>query len=444
MNRNTKSPDCLSIRSSRLPPRRERRARRRSQGGFTLVELLVAVTAGLLVSAAAFLLARNATRFFQHEARISSAQLSAVMGVERVLADIDRAAFLSTPNIQTNPRRCPQGASIPNGPQGMSRLAGIQIENGGSISGGNTLAQSVANGMSPDRITIGGSFDNNEAFPVSNVAPGAGGNFTIYLQREAHEMKRSVAAGKDLAKIFRAGRMLRFVDASAAREYYGIISGFDPLNVAVQVAASPLMPNKLGVFTCGLGLGSDTGGVVNPVSRVRYDIRSLANHPTYKKLVEAVSTDATGDAGRSELVRVELDADDNEIPETIELVAEYAVDLKFGLTAFGRGALPPSELSACSTVPGTDVYNCPIPMAPQVYTALAGPVTGGARPELIRSIQVRLATRARAPDRESDLGAGPDGRKYRFKLDLPGTPVPKFARMRTIYAEKYLRNQERQ
>jgi hypothetical protein len=419
-----------------------RRLNRNRAGGFTLVELLVAVTAGLLVSAAAFLLARNATSFFQHEARISSAQLSAVMGIERVLADIDRAAFLSTPNIQTNPRRCPQGVGVPNGPPGMTRLAGVSIENGGSISGGNPLAQSVANGMSPDRITLGGSFDNNEAFPVSNVAPGAGGNFTIYLQREAHEMKRAVAAKTDLTKVFRAGRMLRFVDASAAREYYGIISGYDPLNVAVQVAASPLMPNKLGVFTCGLGLGSDTGGIVNPVSRVRYDIRSLAAHPTYKNLVAAVSTDASGDAGRSELVRVEVDVNDNELPDTLELVAEYAVDLKFGLTVFARDALPPSELSACSSLPGTDVYTCPIPMPPQVYTAVAGPVMGGARPELIRSIQVRLATRARAPDRASDLGSGPDGRKYRFQLNLPGTPVPKFARMRTIYAEKYLRNQE--
>ncbi len=430
-----KTRDRASIRS------RSRRGRRRDRG-FTLVELLIAVTAGLLVSGAAFILARNATRFFQHEARISSAQLSAVMGMERLLADIDRAAFLSTPNIHTNPKRCPQNVGVPNAAQGMTRLAGVSLENGGSVYGANPLAQSVANGMSPDRITIGGSFDNNEAFPVSNVAPGAGGNFTIYLQREAHEMRRALAAGKDLAKSFRAGRVLRFVDASAAKEYYGIISGFDPLNMAVQVAASPLMPNKLGVQTCGLGLGSDTGGVVNPVSRVRYEIRSLANHPTYKNLVAAVSAEASGDAGRSELVRVELDANDGEMPDSLELVAEYAVDLKFGLTVFAQGTIPPSELSACATLPGTDVYTCPIPMPPQVYAAVAGPVTGGARPELIRSIQVRLATRARAPDRDADLGAGPDGRKYRFKIDLPGTPVPKFARMRTIYAEKYLRNQE--
>ncbi|NUQ74337.1 MAG: prepilin-type N-terminal cleavage/methylation domain-containing protein [Polyangiaceae bacterium] len=430
-----KSPDCHSIRSNF--PRRRPDAR-----GFTLVELLIAVTAGLLVSAAAFLLARNATRFFQHEARISSAQLSAVMGMERLLADIDRAAFLSTANIQTSPKRCPQGIGVPNGPQGMMKLAGISLENGGSITGANPLPQSVANGMSPDRITIGGSFDNNEAFPVSQVTPGAGGNFTIHLQRESHEMKRALAAGKDLAKIFRAGRMLRFDEVALAHEYYGVISGYDAVNAAVQVASSPLMPNKLGMFTCGLGLGSNTGGLVSPVSRVRYDIRSLAAHPTYKTLVAAVSADASGDAGRSELVRVELDPDDNEIPDTLELVAEYAVDLKFGLTVFTRDKIAPSDLNACSSVPGTDVYNCPIPMAPQVYTAVAGPVTGGAQPELIRAIQVRLATRARAPDRESDLGGGPDGRKYRFQISLPGTPVPKFARMRTIYGEKFLRNQE--
>ena len=131
------------------------------------------------------------------------------------------------------------------------------------------------------------------------------------------------------------------------------------------------------------------------------------------------------------------------MPATLERIAEYAVDLKFGATAFTRGAAsPPEALALCSTTPGTDVYHCPIPMPPDAYKKLAGAAHEGAAPELLRALQVRLAVRSRAPDRDADLGTGPDGRKYRFRIDLPGSPVPKFARLRTLYAEKYLRNQE--
>jgi hypothetical protein len=418
--------------------------RRRRGRAFTLVELLVAVTAGLMVSAAAFILARNATRFFQHEARVSSAQLSAVLGMERLLADIDRAAFLSTTNIQTTPKRCPKGVGLPSMPKGLESLAGIAIERAGSIHSGNPLTQSVDNGLEPDRITIGGSFDNNDIFPVSAIDAGAGGGFTIWLEATSHEMQRAIAAGQNLTDTFRAGRILRVAEPEKSTEYYALIAGYDPITKSLQVSASPLMPWKPGFGTCGLG-GLGTLLTVNPVSRVRYEIRSLKGHERYKELVKPLSSEASGDDGRSELVRVELDGEGEEIPESLELIAEYAVDLKFGLTAFTRGSqypAAPPELDACSTSPGTDVYHCPIPMTPEAYAKLAGSVKDGALPELVRALQIRLATRSRAPDRDADLGAGPDGRKYRFKITLPGAPTPTFARMRTLYAEKYLRSQE--
>src|SRR5262245_38902123 len=102
--------------------------------GFTLVELLVAMSAGLMVSMAAFLLAKNATAFFQHEARISAAQLSATLGMNRLTGDIQRAAFLGTPNIrnpnaQNGRKFCGDLAAAP---QGLKTLAGLRVEKGGS------------------------------------------------------------------------------------------------------------------------------------------------------------------------------------------------------------------------------------------------------------------------------------------------------------------------
>lgn len=410
--------------------------------GFTLVEIIVALAAGLFVSAAAFLLARNATRFFQHEARISSAQLSAMLGMERLLADLDRAAYESTPNLSTSSRKCPRvTGSLPGVPAGLAQLAGVTIEEGGSSKvPGNPLTQSNANGMSPDRITIGGSFDTTEVFSVSGITAGGAGGWTVSLQKQSHEMLRALAAGQDLAEIFRPGRILRLVDPASRTELYGVIAGFDPGAASIQVGASPLMPSNSAQRTCGIP-GFGVGMTANAISRVRYDIRSLTGHARYGTLVAPISASLSGDDGRTELVRVELDEDDNELPDTLELIAEYAVDLKFGISFTTVGAPLPDGAATCSSDPTGSYHHCPIPMSPDIYASVAGPITGGARPDLIRSVRIRLATRARAPDRDTDLGAGTDGRKYRFRIDLPGVPAPAFARMRTIYAEKHLRNQ---
>ena len=113
------------------------RARASGQRGFTLVELLVAMAAGLVVSLAAFLLSKNATRFFQNEARASASHLAATIGLNRLAADLQRAAYLSTPNILADPEVC----QVPAGPIGLRRLAGISIRRQGSAA-----PQSAANG----------------------------------------------------------------------------------------------------------------------------------------------------------------------------------------------------------------------------------------------------------------------------------------------------------
>ena len=73
-----------------------KRMRSGAERGFTLIELVVALSAGLMVSMSALLLSRNATKFFQNEARISATQLAATLGMNRLTQDLQRAAFLST------------------------------------------------------------------------------------------------------------------------------------------------------------------------------------------------------------------------------------------------------------------------------------------------------------------------------------------------------------
>src|SRR3954469_23790645 len=93
--------------------------------GFTLVELMVAMSAGVLVSLAALLLAKNASRFFQHEARISAAQLAVTLGMNRLTADLQRASFLAARSHQfgVDPYLCKDGVVLPPVITGWTGLA---------------------------------------------------------------------------------------------------------------------------------------------------------------------------------------------------------------------------------------------------------------------------------------------------------------------------------
>jgi prepilin-type N-terminal cleavage/methylation domain-containing protein len=404
----------------------------RARRGFTLVELLVAMAAGLVVAAAAFLLSKNATTFFQHEARISTAQLSATLGMARLSADLQRASFMSTPNIQRDPTRC---GAVPAAPVGLTSLAGIRLEEDGSTATwGGQLYQSTINGFEPDRILIGGSFSTTEQFPTQFIDRGGGGGHSIYLQTDAGAMARVRAGllkgGDDITTIFAAGKMVRVVDLTG-RPMFGVIAGtnISGTNIIVQLEAGTPLQEKLDTNDCGVtGLG--IGLMVNPISRVRYELRSLVGDPIYNSVVNppvttltAAQKTATGDVGRTELVRTELDAFD--APVSTELVAEYAVDLKFGLTIYDG---TPKVLS-----------RFPLPMTAANYVN-GGDVSVAGTPEKIRAVQVRLSTRARAPDRTTSLPTGPDGRLGRFLVDA-ALPPPAYARMRTLYADISLPNQ---
>jgi prepilin-type N-terminal cleavage/methylation domain-containing protein len=436
----------------RSPLTRIHASRRR---GFTLVELLVAMAAGLTVSMAALLFSKNATRFFQSEARVSAAHLAATLGLNRISADLQRAGFLSSPNVLRDPLVC--GAPL-TWPDGMRRLAGVSIRRRGSENlHPGQLGQSIANGFRPDALTVGGSFNTTEQFYFNSINCTAGGcavNIDPYGGAVQRTLLRAAGGGDTLGEIFRAGRYLRLKLLGQNKYIYGVIQSVNingsPVNsIVVNMENNPPLPRLVDVGDCGVRDGfSGEGGFANPVSRVRYDIRSLTGHAAYGPLVGPVSPEMTGDNGRTELVRVELDALDNEDSSTLELISEYTVDLKFGLSAATESVTP--------NVTNPSIQRFPITAPTEnasVYT-LAGDITDlGSSPQRIRSVQVRLSTRTRAPDRDVGFAAGTDGRKLRFLIPgivssvvtdtdpVPPNSPPVYARMRTLYADIALPNQ---
>ncbi|KYF66898.1 hypothetical protein BE11_08160 [Sorangium cellulosum] len=422
------------------------RARASGQRGFTLVELLIAMAAGLIVSLAAFLLSKNATRFFQNEARASASHLGATIGLNRLAADLQRAAYLSTGNIQVtaDAQRC---GAPPVAPTGLRLLAGVAIQRQGSVFlHPAELGQSIVNGMWPDAIVIGGSLNSTEVFEARVVNDG-GTWYVLLLDSAAarRTTERAQGGAENLSGIFQTGRILR-ISRPNQPHLYAVIDRMDPGNL-VYLKSPPGVTTREVEPDCGLPL-SGAHAWVSVISRVRYDIRSLVGKSTsYRSLVAPISQALTGDNGRTELVRVELDDEDQEKPETLELIAEYAVDLKFGISAVQADKAQQRTNPQITRYPITATDNA------SVYTIAAANNQPGARPEDVRSVQIRLSTRTRAPDRDVGFPVGTDGRRLRFLIPgivagvntpadtVPAGASPVFARMRTLYADVALPNQ---
>ncbi|HEX9296042.1 MAG TPA: prepilin-type N-terminal cleavage/methylation domain-containing protein [Polyangiaceae bacterium] len=396
------------------------RSRRRTRG-FTLIELLVAVTAGLFVAIGAFALARQSSRFFQQEARLANAQFSATLGFDRLRADIARAGFLATSNIQRDPFFCGNPALLPSG---MASLAAIRI-----LEAKPADAQDSLNSLAPDQLTLSGSYSSAETFPVRTVVEEEG-KYNVYLQANTGAIARTDyggAEGGTLPQIFKAGRVLRILDAGGKYEF-GAIESY-AVNGSGQMVVSlkrdPAIPFKRAGGTCGVeGLG--VGMQANVVNRIRYEIRNVQKNPPegYKPLYAAGAT-APGDESRRELVRVELDSDEAEMADSLEIVAEYAVDLKFGLTVAAGFKTPANLDPELSQFAIGD---------PKNYEYFAGVGATDRGPHRIRAVRARFAVRSREADRAAGIEA-PAGNLFRYQLPGGG-----FARARTLTADIGLPN----
>jgi Tfp pilus assembly protein PilW len=411
----------MSMRTPFLCYERSRCTASRARG-FTLVELMVALSGGLFLSVVVFALARDATRFYQREGRVATATLSGMIGFERLKADIERAGYLSTPNIQGDPAL---GAGVNAGtPAGLFTLAALRITpNTPNLSANAAFALNAAAGqtLTPDQIVLSGSYSATDDFPTSHVA-----GSTVYLQMNQPSMARlgylnatsSAAQLALLQDVFgaSAGAILRYKDVDGKLYFAPITSvtaGSQP-SITVQTA----LPARAGGGVNGVkGLGD--GGTANVVNIVRYRVMDLQNDSegTPWQPLFTASQGAPGEVSRTELVRDQLDANGNVIPGSADVVAEYAVDLQFAV--FGQLAANVPSLTFAA--PGDGNFG--------TFFKANGI---GDSPQRVRSVRVRLSVRSREADREGGISSG----FYRFQLG-----VAQWARVRTFQADVALPNQ---
>ena len=426
------------MRAPHLPPSIWR-AHRREQAGFTLVELMVAMTGGLFLSIVVFALSRDASRFYQRESRVANATLAGVSGFERLSSDIARAGHMTTANITSDPRVCNRPAA--NWPAMLAKLRAILIEEDTTLSDATEVGDA---GIKPKGIVIAGALNMPEVLTTASVKENGGGGWEISINTDTPAAAR---AGLSPSNAATAANLAVLQSAFIAPGNNGRIvrlrkKGVDQYGVVANVAATPGPQIALALVNlaptpalfrpanaaelCGIS-GNATDMDVSVIDLVRYSIRSMTTDANYAALYAASGLGTGGgasalpyEAKRAELVRVELTPAGDEIAATREIVGEYAVDLQFNAWR-ATNANTPALLAVGESV--NDTY---------------------ASTHLIRGISARFSVRSREADRERGITLGTGGTSnnlYRMQLAGPGgTPV--FARVRTFQSNIALRNLE--
>ncbi len=452
-----------------------RSASRRRGRGFTLIELSVALVAGLLVAMALVQVSKEANNTFHEEVRAAAAEMSLRVTLERLRSDLQRVAYMSTGNIVADP-----GCAVKKGLVGctsnmvtpvqeMSRLQGVRLAFGGSTATA-PLSTNANNGLNPDAIDLAGNFSSTDEFggyvcPGPPAGAGCGGQ-SICLTWNTPAMWRirnSANPAQTLQSYFNPSfananpapgttRFLaRITDNTGRYQYVLTCGGAAATSFAAGGAAINIDPatKVLSTFdTDGRGGYSGfTPVVINPVQTVHWQIMQASAIGGGAAAVYQYGAASTVDPNEYVLVRQYVDAvNKTPDPATTEIVAEYAVDLKFAFTvdsqipannpqgAYLPGATPLLYLQLDNNVNQNWAYDVATQPASQQG------------PQRIRSVRVRAAIRTQFADRSVTIPVTPNTAQpylYRYYLNLPGTPSLDWARVRTGVTEVWLPNQTR-
>lgn len=436
--------------------------RRAARAGFTLVELTIALVAGLVVALGIVGLSKEATRTFHEEVRNSAAESTLRTALDRLRADLQRAGYMSTANIRADLRiaRAPGDATnvarVNPSMGGILDLAGIHLITGGSLANTPLSLKQLPTNLSPDAIEIGGNMTSTEQFEIQTVQP-LGNCQRLILSANSTALYRinalggATPQGGELNNVFQPypgfQYIVRLYDDTGRSQYLptcnetpmaGFIAGVPYVDVDITGGAI-LTPQ----VTKGLGGITDTPGGrawVNPVQIVKWEITSAANEPAQYQNALATQSLAPGtqDTTKYDLVRTYVDAKGQSIPATMEVIAEYAVDLKFAFSVDNAAGV--TGQTPVMVTYGFDQGATNQTWADDLTT------TPGSRPHRIRIVRARVATRAAQPDRSVNVQVnnyGTDAFIYRYCIVPTGCTAGalQWARARTVTTEVSLPNQ---
>ncbi len=292
------------------------RARSVRRAGFTLVELMVALTIGALVVAAVFSLGGASSRHFQEQQRVGVTQRSVRNAMERLRRDFSRAGYL---HVSANNAPTVRTCNIPAIP---TQVPAVQFVDSDAAS--NTVLDTVnrtANRVSADRVRLTGAYATGDQFLVRTF--NSAGN-QVFLQTNWLAFRRNfvnqASSSIDVNRfneVFRDGRMLHIETPNRTHFFVNIVGR--SIDAAGTTARIDITPGVGLDNPCLDGLGR--GALVTPISEVEYVI---AGTPVGSTLAPN-ALDVSGPNTRLERRELDMVAD-TPLAGTARTVLEYAVD----------------------------------------------------------------------------------------------------------------------
>lgn len=385
-----------------------------SQRGFTLVELMVSIVAGLMAVMTIYSLANGATRHFQDQQRVSQTQTSLRLAVEQIRADFERAGFGGTPASRAEPRCATPAAEI----QAVEFLDEADTA---------LLPFPTVNMVEADGIRLVGNYATSGTYLA--VGTNSAGS-SLRLQQAWQAFRRDFGVPGDstypfdtttFENVFVAKRILH-VESPQGLHFFARISGTSASTYDVT------LQDALPVGTACLP-GLADGAQVSPLSRIEYRVVN----PATAGLTALVSPNpAAAQLGVSSpvLVRREIELTSGTvIPGTTRIVLEYVAD--FHLEFVVDNAAGPNDAPVLGTV------GAPGQAASNMLSAQAT-----SEPERVRSIIVTVAARTASVDPRFPFVAGRASRAVplsRFAVTSSAATAPA-ARVRSITTEVFLPN----
>ncbi len=376
-------------------------ASRRRRAGFTLIEMMVALTAGLIAIGAIYSISASSSRHFHEQQRISQTQMALRMAMGRLTRDIARAGFGGSPSTRAELNA---GMTCGRAPAG-GHFNAVTFFNDRDTA---VLPNAAVNGVEADRIRLVGNYATPELY---RAMPASATSLIVQTQWQAFRRSFGVPGSTydpdAFEEVFRPGRTLH-IQTIGGQHFYPRITGSVGATRTVNFTPS---------FLCG---GEQMNmAMVAPLSRLEYRVVDATDPDSnLDTLFQNAAIDNRRGLRNAILIRQELDENNDPIPNTEQVVLEYVANVDYGFvvdTQIVSGNPPTFALEQGATTP--NVSNSP---------------------HRIRSVIVNLS--ARTADHDPS---------FPFVTPLPGAPLTRYqvdpalrgaARVRSMRAEVQLRN----
>ena len=248
--------------------------RRSRLQGFTLIELMIALTVGGIAISSLYALGSASTRHFREQNRVSTTQSSLRAAMNQIKRDFQRAGFLGTPSVAVPTERC-QTVGSPlhdtTGTAGRGQLAAISAYRKNVATAAGVLDPENLNAWATvDEVILMGNYSTSGEY-MGVVVTGSG---SVTIPNTSQSFRRDFTnwyptggnpAGScnqtALTNAFAPNRLLR-------------LHALDDRNAFAQVTSAVCSATGATInFNPALGTGCNiTGGWVSPLNTIRYSV----------------------------------------------------------------------------------------------------------------------------------------------------------------------------